>query len=124
MRQFAHIIIIFSAIFALASCNNENNAEKAIEKTKEAIENSYRESVNQLIDTSNARAAFFKSIYELSDEDFKAIYPKIKEWQNEAKELCNVEVTRYYEEEDALSETLERLYESISKRMDIIEADI
>ena len=124
MRQFAHIIIIFSAIFALASCDNENNAEKAIEKTKEAIENSYRESVNQLIDTSNARAAFFKSIYELNDEDFKTIYPKIEEWQNEAKELCDVEVARYYEEEDALSETLERLYESISKRMDIIEADI
>lgn len=127
MKRFIYTLIISCAICTLASCEKKpetNNVETAISKMKEYLKTGLQKEIDHDINSANARAEFYKSVNELNDEDFKRIYPLIKEWKNEAKDLTDREAYKLNEEEEALEEELKNLYESLSKRVETIQDEL
>ena len=127
MKKIISTLIISCAIYTLLSCEKKqenHNAETAISKMKEYLKTGYQKEADHYINSANARTAFYKSISDLSDDDFKRIYPLIKDWKREARDLSDGEIYKLNEEENALEEKLSNIYKSLSKRVETIEEEI
>ena len=118
MKQGLYLFIISFTLFTLASCAKNYNAESGISEVKRILKEDYQKETDFIVKSAEARIEFFKSVCELSDEDFKSIYPQIKSWKREAREQSVDQVNKLNVEYDALAEKIEKLYSSISKRVE------
>ena len=127
MRHIISTFIAFGALVAFVSCNEQsenNTSSEAINRAKSILQENRQKESDYFIETANNKTAFYQSINDLNDDEFRKIYPLIKEWKGEGREISREEVAKINEKKEAVNERKESLLKSIENRIRVIEEDI
>ena len=116
MKRIIYIFVISIISVALYSFGNSHTAEGAIEKSKKAIECQSIADIEFAIKYKTEKMEFFKSVCELNDEDFIAVYPQLRPWRNEVRDNCESKIEKIEEEIDEVAERTDVVYAKVLER--------